>query len=190
MELEHQAREKFSGNTFRAYLSGLEAMGLRAVVRAMVPARAQWMMDEPPLPTAWLEGDELPLILGAVMKLQGLEGLRTLGHAATRSPAARFLKPLIQLTLAKHGSNPGTLLTHLTSICRPFFEGLTFQFTPDGPRSGVLKIRSVMPLGTTSWTAWEGALRALFEECGVTTGVISPSAVAEEGRLATMRVHW
>src|SRR5690348_7968318 len=45
LELEKQGREKFSGNTFLAYLQGLEALGLRAVVRAMVPARVQRMMD-------------------------------------------------------------------------------------------------------------------------------------------------
>jgi hypothetical protein len=181
---------KFSGNTFRAYLSGLETVGLRSVVRTMVPARVQWLMDAPPLPAAWVEGDELQLILDAVMKLRGLEGMRTLGHAATGSPAGRFLKPLIRLTLSKHGNNPGTLFTHLTSICRPFFEGLTFHFTPDGPRSGALTIRSPAPLGIASWAAWEGALRILFDECSVSTGVISPSAIAEEGRLATMKVHW
>jgi hypothetical protein len=189
VELENPAREKFSGNTFQAYLSGLEAMGLRAMVRAMVPPRVQWLMDEPPQPTAWFEGDELPFLYNAVMKLQGLEGVRTLGYAATRSAAGRFIQPLVRRTLANHGSNPGTLFTHLTSICRPFFEGLTFQFTPDGPRSGELRIRSATPQGIASWATWEGALRMLFDECGV-TGVISAGTVSEQGRLATVKVRW
>lgn len=190
MELENQPQEKFSGNIFRAYLSGLEAVGLHAAVRAEMPARVQRLMDAPPPPTAWIEGDELPLIFGAVMKMQGLEGIRKLGYAATSSPAARFLKPLMRVALARHGSNPSSLFTQLTSICRPFFEGLTFHFTPDGPRSGTLRIRSDRPLGTPSWTSWEGALRILFDECSVPTGVISPGAVSEQGRLATLRVGW
>ena len=181
---------KFSGNTFRAYLSGLEELGLRAAVQAMVPARVQWLMDAPPLPAAWVEGDELPLIFNAVMKLRGLEGMRTLGYAATRSSSGRFLKPPIRQTLARHGNNPGTLFTHLTSICRPFFEGLTFLFTADGPRSGELKIRSATSLGAASWAGWEGALRILFDECGVPTGNIGPSTVSEDGRLASMQVRW
>jgi hypothetical protein len=190
VELESPAQVKFSGNTFRAYLSGLEELGLRAAVHALVPARVQWLMDSPPLPTAWTEGDELPLIFNAVMKLRGLNGMRTLGHAATRSSAGRFLKPLMRQTLAKHGNNPGTLFTHLTSICRPFFEGLTFQFTPDGPRSGELKIRSATPLGIAAWAGWEGALRILFDECGVATGDIGPSTVTEQGCLASLKVRW
>lgn len=190
MELGNPAQEKFSGHIVRAYLSGLEAMGLRAKVHDMVPARVQRMMDMPPLPSSWLEGDELPLIFSAVMKLQGLEGMRTLGYAATSSPSGRFLKPLMRATLAKHGGNPSVLFAHLTSICRPFFEGLTFYFTPDGPRSGELKIRSARPLGSSSWAVWEGALRVLFDECNLATGVISPSSVAEEGRLAAMKVRW
>jgi hypothetical protein len=190
VELRNPAQEKFSGHMVRAYLSGLEAMGLQAKVRDMVPARAQRMMDAPPLPSAWMEGDELPLIFSAVMKLQGLEGMRTLGYAAASSPSARFLKPLMRATLAKHGSNPGVLFAHLTSICRPFFEGLTFYFLPDGPRSGDLKIRSGRPLELPSWAAWEGTLRILFDECGLGTGEISRCSVSEGGCLAAMKVRW
>ena len=36
--------EKFSGNTFQAYLSGLDAMGPRPVVRLMVPEHVKRMM--------------------------------------------------------------------------------------------------------------------------------------------------
>ena len=190
MELGNPAQEKFSGHIVRAYLGGLEAMGLRDTVHDRVPARVQRMMDAPPLPSAWMEGDELPLLFSAVMRLRGLEGMRALGYAATSSAAGRFLKPLMRATLAKHGSNPGMLFAQLTSICRPFFEGLTFSFTPDGPRSGELKIRSATPLGAPSWAAWEGALRILFDECRLATGVISPSSVSEEGRLAAMKVRW
>jgi hypothetical protein len=190
VELGNPAQEKFSGYIVRAYLSGLEEMGLRDKVRDMVPARVQRLMDAPPLPSAWMEGDELPLVFSAVMRLQGLEGMRTLGYAATSSSSGRFLKPLMRATLAKHGSNPGVLFAHLTSICRPFFEGLTFFFMPDGPRSGDLKIRSGRPLGLPSWAAWEGALHILFDECGLASGEISPSSVAEGGCLAAMKVRW
>jgi hypothetical protein len=188
--LEKQGREKFSGNTFRAYLKGLEAMGLSSVVRTMVPAQVQRLMDTPPLPTAWLEGDELPLLFDAVSKLQGLEGIRTLGYVASKSTTGRFLKPLMQLTLSKHGRDPGVLFTHLGSICRPFFQGLDFHFTPQGPRSGVLRVRSATAMGAASWTAWEGMLRILFDECGITTGVIGASRVTEDGCLATLKVRW
>ncbi len=190
MDSEKQSREKFSGNTFQAYLSGLETMGLRSVVRAMVPARVQRMMDHPPPPTAWLEGDELPLIFHAVMKAQGLQGMRELGYVATSGTTARFLKPLMQLTLARHGRSPEALFIRLGSICRPFFQGIDFQFTSEGTRAGVLRIRSATPLSAASWAAWEGTLRILFDECGVSTGVISPSLLSEEGRLATMKVRW
>lgn len=190
MELEKRVHEKFSGNTFRAYLQGLDAMGLRSVVRALVPAHAQRMMDSPPLPTAWLTGDELPLIFHAVMKVQGLEGMRALGYAAMGGTTARFLKPLMQRTLSKQGPSPAALFSELNSICRPFFEGLEFHFSPEGFRSGVLHVRSVTPMGAASWAAWEGMLRILFDECGITTGVIRPSVISEGGRAATLKVRW
>lgn len=190
LELEKQGHEKFSGNTFLAYLQGLEALGLRSVVRAMVLPRVQRMMDSPPAPTAWLDGDELPLIFHAVMKVQGLEGMRNLGYASIQSTTARFLQPLIQLTLSKQGRHPAVLFAQLSSIFRPFFQGFDFQYTQDGPRSGVLRIRSGAPLGAASWAAWEGTLRILFDECGVTTGVIGHSQLSEQGRMATLKVRW
>lgn len=190
MELGNHGREKFSGNSFLAYLHGLDSMGLCSVVRAMVPAHVQRMMDSPPLPTAWLEGDELPLIFQAVMKVQGLEGMRALGYAAVSGTTARFLKPLMQRTLARQGRSPAALFAEMTPICRPFFEGLEFQFKPEGPRSGMLNIRSRTPMGPASWAAWEGTLRILFDECGVTTGVIRPSVISEGGRAAALKVRW
>jgi hypothetical protein len=190
VELEKQGREKFSGSTFRAYLHGLDAMGLRSVVRAMVPSRVQQMMDTPPAPTAWLEGDELPLIFNAVMKVGGLDRMRELGYAATSGTTGRFLKPLMQLTLARHGANPGSLFAQVSSICRPFFQGLEFRYTPEGIRSGVVEIRSATPLGVGSWAAWEGTLRIFFDECGIRTGVINPSVITQGGRVAALKVRW
>jgi hypothetical protein len=190
VDTPRQGYEKFSGSTFRAYLNGLDALGLRPVVRLMVPEHVKRMMDTPPPPTAWVEGDELPLLFKAVVRVQGLEGMRALGYEATRGTTGRFLKPLMQMTLAKHGSSPAALFTHLDPLCRSLFEGLEFQYRPDGKRSGRLQVRSRYALGPASWAAWEGSLRILFEECGVSTGSISPSQIAEEGHLATMRVRW
>ncbi len=85
VDTPRQGYEKFSGNTFQAYLNGLDALDLRPVVRLMVPEHVKRMMDTPPPPTAWVEGDELPLLFNAVVKVQGLEGC---GPWATRPPAA------------------------------------------------------------------------------------------------------
>ncbi|HEX8700331.1 MAG TPA: hypothetical protein VF815_15900 [Myxococcaceae bacterium] len=190
MDTPRQGYEKFSGNTFRAYLSGLDAMNLRPVVRLMVPDHVKRMMDSPPPSTAWVEGDELPLLFNAVLKVQGLEGMRALGYEATRGTVGRFLKPLMQMTLAKHGNTPAALFANLSSLCRSIFQGLEFQYTPDGKSSGRLQIRSSYAMGPASWAAWEGSLRIFFEECGVTTGTISPSQIRDEGHVATMRVRW
>jgi hypothetical protein len=190
VDTPRQGYEKFSGNTFQAYLTGLEAMGLRPVVRLMVPEHVKRMMDTPPPATAWVEGDELPLIFNAVVKVQGLDGMRALGYEATRGTVGRFLKPLMQMTLAKNGNSPAALFANLGAVCRSLFHGLEFQYTPDSKRSGKLQIRSSHAMGPASWAAWEGSLRIFFEECGVTTGSVSPSQISEEGHVATMRLRW
>lgn len=190
VDTPRQSTEKFSGTTFRAYLSGLDTLGLLPVVRMMVPEHVKRMMDSPPQPTVWVEGDELPLIFNAVVKVQGLDGMRTLGYEATRGTTGRFLKPLMQMTLSKHGGSPAALFSNLGPLCRSLFQGLDFQYTPDGKSSGKLQIRSSYAMGLASWAAWEGTLRIFFEECGVTTGTISPSVLREGGHVAVMRVRW
>ncbi len=148
METPRQGVEKFSGSTFRAYLSGLDTLGLRPVVRMMVPEHVKRMMDTPPPATAWVEGDELPLIFNAVVKVQGLDGMRALGYEATRGTVGRFLKPLMQMTLTKHGNSPAALFANLGPLCRSLFQGLEFQYTPDSKRSGKLLIRSMFGIGS------------------------------------------
>ncbi|MDC0711035.1 hypothetical protein POL68_21365 [Stigmatella sp. ncwal1] len=190
MGFEKQGREQYSGSLFKACLTGLDSMGLRSVVRTMVPVHVQRLMDTPPPSTAWLEGDELTLLFNAVQRLQGLEGLRQLGFAAMYGSMGRFLKPLMQTVSSRYGRGPAALFQHLDSIFRPFFQELDFQFLADGARSGTVQIRSKHAKGPASWAAWEGALRILFNECGVTTGVISPAVLSEGGLLSSMRVRW
>ncbi|WP_225408215.1 hypothetical protein [Stigmatella hybrida] len=190
MAFEKQGKEQFSGSLFKACLSGLDTLGLRSVVRTMVPPHVQRLMDAPPPSTAWLDGDELPLLFNAVQRLQGQEGLRQLGYAAMSITMGRFLKPLMQTMFSRYGHGPAALFHHLESIFRPFFQELEFHFLADGARSGTVQIRSKHPKGPASWAAWEGALRILFEECGIRTGVISPGVLSEGGLLSSMRVRW
>lgn len=181
--------ERFAGSLFHAYLAGLDALGLRAAVRAEVPPDVQRMMDAPPLHTAWLGGEELGHIFHAVIQLRGLEGMRQLGYEATRGSTGRLLKPILQTTMAMHGRSPAALFTHLGSICRPLFKGLEFSYAPESERSGTLTLRSAYRMNTASFAAWEGSLRILFDECGV-PGTIGASAISENGHVGTMKVSW
>ncbi|MBZ4419831.1 hypothetical protein [Myxococcus sp. RHSTA-1-4] len=175
---------------FRSYLAGLDALGLRAEVHRRVPPAVARLMDAPPLHTAWVEIDAVAPLLQVVFSLKGREGVRHLGYEATRSSTLKFLKPQMQTIISMGGRDPATLFAALDSLCRPFFTGLSFRWTRESPRSGMLELRSTYAMETTSFAAWEGTLMLLFDECGVSTGTISPAVITEGGRVGAMRVQW
>ncbi|MBF5046015.1 hypothetical protein FGE12_26620 [Aggregicoccus sp. 17bor-14] len=179
-----------TGSLFRSYVAGLDAMGLRAPVRAAVSARVQALMDTPPTHREWLGGNELAEIFRAVVGQRGIEGIRQLGYEATRLSTLQHLRPMIQATAALHGNTPDVLFSHLDALCKPFFRGLRFEYAAEGPRTGTLTMRSTYPMGVVQFAAWEGALRHIFEELKVKSGVLEPARVAPDGHSGTMRVRW
>ncbi|QSQ20667.1 hypothetical protein JY651_36350 [Pyxidicoccus parkwayensis] len=181
---------RIAGGLFRAYVGAVDALGLRAQVYAGVPEDVRRLMDALPLHTTWLPGDELDHLFEAVARLRGLEGLRQLGFESTRTSTRRFLRPVMETTMALHGRSPTSLFTHLTSITRPFFKGLDFQYTPVSPSSGSLRLRSAYRMNAVSLAAWEGSLRMLFDACDVTTGAIGNAVISDDGHTGTFAVRW
>lgn len=180
---------KITGSLFRAYVAGLDALGVRAQVRGSVSPKVQQLIDQPPLHGTWLDGTELTEIFGVVMRLQGLEGIRRLGYEATRLSTAQLLRPLMRTALASGDGTPAAIFSSLDSICRPFFKGLRFEYTPAGPREGTLVLLSNYRMAPPSFAAWEGSLLIVFDECQL-EGSISPAAISEDGHTGTLQVRW
>ncbi len=182
-------KERINGALFRAYLSGIEAMGLRREVRSRVSTPVQALMDQPPLPSAWLRGPELTELFTAVLHEQGLEGVRQLGYEATRRATLPLLKPHIDSVLSLHGHGPEVLMRHFDRLLQPFFRGMRFIWRPESPRSGTVEVRSTYEMTPTIAAAWEGSLLCFFEECGV-QGSVAPSVLGTSGHVGTMKVSW
>jgi hypothetical protein len=181
--------DRINGALFRAYMAGLEALGLRREVRAQVSERVRQLMEQPPLHTAWLPGSELVEIFDAVVRERGLEGVRQLGYEATRRFTAKLLQPFMQSVRSVQAGGPEVLFRNTDTICRPLFRGLRFTYMPETPRSGTLELRSTYRMAAPAFAAWEGSLCIIFDECGV-EGTISPSSISADGRVGTMKVSW
>ncbi len=182
-------KERINGALFRAYLSGIEAMGLRPEVRSRVSPSVLALMERPPLPSAWLPGHELTELFSAVLHAQGLQGVRQLGYEATRRATLPLLKPDIDSVLSLHGRGPEVLLRHFDRLVQPFFRGMRFTWRPESPRSGTVEVRSTYEMTPTIAAAWEGSLLCCFEACGV-QGSVAPSVLGTSGHVGTMKVSW
>jgi hypothetical protein len=180
---------KVTGSLFRSYVEALQTMGMRAAVRAAVSPRVQALIDQPPLHRDWLDGSEVREVFKALVDLRGLEGVRRLGYECMRASILQHLRPMIQTTLGLHGRSPAVLFARLDTLAKPFFRGISFEYSEAGPREGVILLRSTYPMGSVQFSAWEGSLSALYDEVG-TPGVIEPATVAEDHLSGTMRARW
>jgi hypothetical protein len=188
MSEEDDAR--ITGSLFRGYVAGLDAMGLRASVRAAVSPPVQALIDHPPMHRDWLDGTQLVEVFKAVIAQRGLEGIRQLGYEATRASTLNHLRPMIQTAMSLHGATPAGVFGQLNAICKPFFRGLSFEYAPEGPRSGTVTLRTRKPMGTVEFAAWEGALRSLYDELRTPGGVVEPALIAPDKLSGRMKVRW
>ena len=180
---------KVTGSLFRSYVEALDVMGMRAAVRAAVSPRVQALIDQPPLHRDWLDGSEVREVFKALVDLRGLEGVRRLGSECMRASILQHLRPMLQATLGLHGRSPAVLFERLDTFAKPFFRGISFEYVAQGPREGVITLRSTYAMGPVQFAAWEGSLSALYDEVGA-RGVIEPATVAQDNLSGTMRVRW
>ena len=188
MSEEDDAR--ITGSLFRGYVAGLDAMGLRASVRAAVSPPVQALIDHPPMHREWLDGTQLVEVFKAVIALRGLEGIRQLGYEATRASTLNHLRPMIHAALGIHGATPAGVFGQLNAICKPFFRGLSFEYEAENPRAGTITLRSRRAMGVVEFAAWEGALRTLYGELRTPGGVVGPAVIAPDRRSGRMKVRW
>jgi hypothetical protein len=188
MSEEDDAR--ITGSLFRGYVAGLDAMGLRASVRAAVSPPIQALIDHPPMHREWLDGTQLVEVFKAVIAQRGLEGIRQLGYEATRASTLKHLRPMIHAAMGIHGATPADVFGQLNAICKPFFRGLSFEYAPEGPRSGAVTLHSRKAMGVVEFAAWEGSLRTLYDELRTPGGVVEPAVIAPDRLSGRMRVRW
>lgn len=184
-----EGTRKVKGSLFRAYVTGLERLGLLEAVRAAAPPRVRALMEAPPLHSTWLRDGELAELLDTVLSLHGRDAVRRLGSETTRATTLKLLRPMLRTALAVGGGGPEALFFGVNAFTRIFIDGVSFRFQHTAPAEGQLELRSSYAMGESLYAAWEGTLSLLFEECGV-RGTIEPTRVTHGGHLGTMRVSW
>jgi hypothetical protein len=185
----HAVRSEGSGLLVRTYRSAIEELGLTAAVRARLSPACAQLLDEPPLPMAWVPGEWFSELLLALESVTGRAGCRRLGYLGARTGAGGVLAPLVRTSVVSFGATPATFLGRMGTLSTVLVRGITFAFTPDGPRAGTLTLRYPVPVSAAVFASWEGACGFVLEVSGC-NGEVSEAQLAEGARTGHIAMRW
>jgi hypothetical protein len=178
-----------SGLLVRGYRAALEELGkLNAVRERLAPEVAQ-LLSEPPLPMSWVPVDWFIQVAEATGAVAGHAGCRRLGEVCARSNAGGVLAPLIKTSLAIFGATPPTLYRRLDTFTSVLVRHAGFDFVPDGPRGGTLKLHYSRAATPAFFATWEGVCVYVHALCGVPAEV-AQARLEEGGLTAAIDVRW
>lgn len=180
---------KLSAAILRAYASNLQGKGMLDPLRSHLSPRTHQMMLTLPLPTEWIDSSVVYEIYEAVGKVYGKAAVRLLAYEAMRDALSPVLKPMVDVTLAIHGSTPNALFSNFDRIATTFLRDISFFFVPTGERSGRIEIRYETPAKPMAFAAWEGVFSLLAELTGVQAHV-SDCEMLEGLTFGRMTVTW
>jgi hypothetical protein len=130
---------RIKGMTIRAYLHYVARQERRQEIMAWLPADTVALIENPPLPTTWLEWRHLEDIVVAVEKVQGMDGVRYMSERTieeSRRPYVRALEGLIRL----FGTSPATIYKRMNDIVRNSIENTEYNWVATSTRSGTMEV--------------------------------------------------
>jgi len=177
------------GTVLRGYLAQLRRRGwLDAVIGAASQETAE-LLREPPMATTWIDGAVLEEIYSIVAERFGADAVRSLVRDAIAASVSVPVMPIVRGILRVFGVRPDVIFERLDLVFRTSLSGLTFRYSKDGPRSGVVEVAYVAHRPPAiAFVAWEATLAYGFE-LSATTGVVRLDEV-EGGRIARFSVSW
>jgi hypothetical protein len=174
------------GSLVRSMVAVVTEQGLRNAVIGRVSPVAAELLHDPPLPTMWIDAQVYNEILQALYEIEGAERLRHLNREAVDRGLSSLLRTTAPGMLRLFGASPETLLSRLDRLGASTSRGVITPYVASGPTSGSLEmefpaLRDV-PIG--AFVASGGAIKLVFDICGVSGTIGEPTWIDEERRNA------
>jgi hypothetical protein len=187
------APAEVKGSLVRSLVVTIHEHGLRDAVLARVSPAAAALVRDPPLATMWVDGPVFNEILQALYEIEGAERLRHLNREAVERGLSPLLRATVPGLLRLFGTSPATLLSRLDRLGATSSRGFTARYLPSTPTAGSLEMAfpSLRDVPIGAFVATGGALKLVFELCGV-PGTLGEPVWVDEQRRNAMRfaVAW
>jgi hypothetical protein len=175
--------------TFRAYLAQIDKLGALEAVKARVPPETLHAMEEPPLPTVWMDPLRFEEMMCALEAVRGLHAVRTVSRAALDAATVPNLRPILSGLLRMFGTSPATLLTRMSDFSKPVSLGPEYEWIAEGPQGGRLIVTFPRRVPRVTCVSFESGCALILDLCRV-KGCVSPTEMSGDGTRATIRVTW
>jgi hypothetical protein len=174
---------------FRAQVSVLENEGKRDAIAQRVSPETAALIANPPLPGSWMSYAHIVDISVAVEAIGGLDAVREFAAKVTaisRRPYMAVTEGIVKL----FGPSPTTLLKRMNTVNRTIVEGIEFNFTETGERSGLMEVAYApnVEFPLCAFIGPAAAFPVCFAICGVKGVVGDPERVAPNK--ARFKLSW
>jgi hypothetical protein len=179
------------GASLRAHIGWLRRENKLELVRARVPMTTQRLIDDPPLPSTWLDSRDVEPLLCALEAIDGRAGvLRMARDAMHEDSFMARLRPMLAGVVRLFGTSPATLFRHLHDLVKSSVQGMSFEYLAESERAGVMEVRYAVDgeVPGCTFVSCMAALESLLELCGVNGVVGEPQRVGPAA--ARFRITW
>jgi hypothetical protein len=189
MALMKASGMRLKATTFRTYVGILDKERKLAAVTKLLPVETAAMIADPPLPASWMDLIHMYHITEAVEKIGGMNAVRELARKGTEA-ARRPYMSVVEGLLRLFGASPATLFKRMNTLVRVVTQGVEYEYTVTGERSGVMvmthKTHYALPMSIFFSTI--PALQTLLDVCGVKGTVSDPGRLSPQA--ARFVISW
>ena len=169
------------GTFFRNILDFIYERGHKAEVLERVSPRTRQLCDKPPGWFSWVPSVHIDELEAAFLTVAGRDLTVELGRVCSQNLGTTVVRPVLRMAFLLLGQTPAVVFENLDRFFALVTRGITFSYTAQSPRSGVVLARFDGPdTPEAAYHVLQGSLQFIFEQCGV-SGEVGLAEVAESG---------
>lgn len=181
------------GTFFRNIIDFIDERGRKAEVLERLSPRTRELCEKPPGWFSWVPSVHIDELEAAFLEVAGLEATVELGRVCSQNLGTTVVRPVLRMAFLLLGQTPAVVFENLDRFFALVTRGITFSYTADSARSGVVLARFDGPdTPEAAYHVLQGSLQFIFELCGV-SGEVGAAEVAESGPAGASvryRVRW
>ncbi|GAC1338184.1 MAG: hypothetical protein NVSMB23_05590 [Myxococcales bacterium] len=151
------------GLFLRGILDFLEERGLRAQVRARVPADTAALFDDPPRTLSWVDARHIDAVEQALFELAGSSVCVELGLFAARGLGETIVQPVIRAAFFLFGEQPPAIFGHLDRFFSLTTRGIGFRWQAAADGGSIEAIFTGPDVPEAALHVLQGSLQYVFE---------------------------
>jgi len=181
------------GTFFRNIVDFIYERGWKDEVLERVSGQTRALCEKPPGWFSWVPSIHIDELEAAFLAVAGREATVELGRVCSQNLGTTVVRPVLRMAFLLLGQTPAVVFENLDRFFALVTRGITFSYTADSPRSGVVVARFDGPdTPEAAYHVLQGCLQFIFELRGV-SGEAGPAQVSEStaaGASVHYRVRW